>query len=340
MQLAATHRPHPPPVPPRPSRQVVAEALKRTPRLPCPTRQAPPPPNTKPWRPGDKTDNNVSAGRTVIYESSRITKDQPTKCNERTSDPEKTQECRGRSERIVNHRERQQQLTELIVNGNENSVRFGIKEEATGIHSDRKDSASDVFARVQGTEDNAEGNEQVCEDFDVIKKSFEVRGSGTGRKDTSLSSTGIRTKVQVNDNGDEIGGDNLTHVLVGKPRENSVATVATVVVVEEPERKVTINEDNKDNKDNKDSKDSKDNIQHQDWLEAGVRYSSTKITLAGDDSLSDRGNDYDNFQGDKLVDAHKNDEAIKISLDFSRYDTLGLSERTRRVSWVHFKNNR
>ncbi|KAF3427488.1 hypothetical protein E2986_12903 [Frieseomelitta varia] len=77
MQLAATQRPHPPPVPPRPSRQVVAEALKRSPRPPCPTRQAPPPPNTKPWRSDRDRSNNrqqqqvvsPAAGRTVVYES-------------------------------------------------------------------------------------------------------------------------------------------------------------------------------------------------------------------------------------------------------------------------------
>lgn len=76
MQLAATQRPHPPPVPPRPSRQVVAEALKRSPRPPCPTRQAPPPPNTKPWRSDRDRANNrqqvypAPVGRTLVYESS------------------------------------------------------------------------------------------------------------------------------------------------------------------------------------------------------------------------------------------------------------------------------
>lgn len=66
MQLAASpQRAHPPPVPPRPSRQVVAEALKKSPRPPCPTRQAPPPPsNQKPWRP-------ETTGRTIIYDSAR-----------------------------------------------------------------------------------------------------------------------------------------------------------------------------------------------------------------------------------------------------------------------------
>lgn len=70
MQVATSQRPHPPPVPPRPSRQVVAEALKRSPRPPCPTRQAPPPPNTKPWRSEDhEVVPQERGGRTVVYES-------------------------------------------------------------------------------------------------------------------------------------------------------------------------------------------------------------------------------------------------------------------------------
>ncbi|XP_066594307.1 uncharacterized protein [Prorops nasuta] len=72
MQLAATQRPHPPPVPPRPSQQVVREALKRSPRPPCPTRQAPPPPNTKPWRQEQCQEGSQPPVpcRTVVYESS------------------------------------------------------------------------------------------------------------------------------------------------------------------------------------------------------------------------------------------------------------------------------
>ncbi|XP_050450554.1 uncharacterized protein DDB_G0284459-like [Cataglyphis hispanica] len=74
MQLATSQRPHPPPVPPRPSRQVVAEALKRSPRPPCPTRQAPPPPNTKPWRSNQQQTQQqqvdpTPGGRTIVYES-------------------------------------------------------------------------------------------------------------------------------------------------------------------------------------------------------------------------------------------------------------------------------
>lgn len=76
MQLATSQRPHPPPVPPRPSRQVVAEALKRSPRPPCPTRQAPPPPNTKPWRSDQQQVQqqlqqqvDSTGGRTIVYES-------------------------------------------------------------------------------------------------------------------------------------------------------------------------------------------------------------------------------------------------------------------------------
>lgn len=90
MQLAS-QRPHPPPVPPRPSRQVVAEALKRSPRPPCPTRQAPPPPNTKPWRGSDQQQHQnkqqvqqqkqqqqpagPTGGRTIVYESKECAKE-------------------------------------------------------------------------------------------------------------------------------------------------------------------------------------------------------------------------------------------------------------------------
>ncbi|EFN78414.1 hypothetical protein EAI_13683 [Harpegnathos saltator] len=84
MQLATSQRPHPPPVPPRPSRQVVAEALKRSPRPPCPIRQAPPPPpNTKPWRSNQQQQQqqpqqqqqqqqvSPTGGRTIVYESTK-----------------------------------------------------------------------------------------------------------------------------------------------------------------------------------------------------------------------------------------------------------------------------
>ena len=82
MQLAATQRPHPPPVPPRPSRQVVAEALKRSPRPPCPTRQAPPPPNTKPWKAGEQEVSNKSTGRTLVYESGKEASEEKVKEDE------------------------------------------------------------------------------------------------------------------------------------------------------------------------------------------------------------------------------------------------------------------
>ncbi|XP_032665920.1 uncharacterized protein LOC116841727 isoform X1 [Odontomachus brunneus] len=98
MQLATSQRPHPPPVPPRPSRQVVAEALKRSPRPPCPTRQAPPPPNTKPWRSNQQQQQqqhqqqqqvSPTGGRTIVYESTKECAKDETVLNDRNQQDRK-----------------------------------------------------------------------------------------------------------------------------------------------------------------------------------------------------------------------------------------------------------
>ena len=73
MQLAASQRNgHPPPVPPRPNKQITSDAVIRRPkeRPPCPTRQAPPPPtNSKPWKQNNSIGTNNSTGRTTVYDS-------------------------------------------------------------------------------------------------------------------------------------------------------------------------------------------------------------------------------------------------------------------------------
>ncbi|XP_043270095.1 uncharacterized protein [Venturia canescens] len=100
MEVATSQRPHPPPVPPRPSRQVVAEALKRSPRPPCPTRQAPPPPNTKPWRSEDhEAVPQHRGGRTVVYESFKdsINDTEVSRCS---SEPRAIRENVVRSEKV------------------------------------------------------------------------------------------------------------------------------------------------------------------------------------------------------------------------------------------------
>ncbi|XP_015122252.1 uncharacterized protein DDB_G0284459 [Diachasma alloeum] len=304
MQLAATHRAHPPPpVPPRPSKQVVAEALKCNPRPPCPTRQAPPPPNTKPWRPGEKLCAPASVGRTVIYQSSKITNHQTIKSSERvTNDPEKRQECRSSSERNdrrhqqQQQQQQQQQPTELIVKSSENIAEFTNEIESQGnsldiIITNRKDV-------VQGTEIiHTEGNRQVCE---TVNNTI---GTDSVKEITRKGDSLIKTKVQVtNDDNviDDVNNHELAHLLLPIKKTTS-QDCATIVVIEEPEpNKITINDDNKDN------------IQHQDWLEAGVRYSSTKITLPADDTINDRADECA-IEGDD----NENQKRMKFNLDFS-----------------------
>ena len=160
MQLAASQRAHPPPVPPRPSRQVVAEALKKSPRPPCPTRQAPPPPNQRPWRLEEQP--REPAGRTVVYSSA----------------------------------EEERRRAREPPNGREEPPRQSIKLEVVPADNNN---------------------------------------DGEPRKPHCVS---FREEQQC----------------------------ATVVVIEEPR-----------------CQDERDNIQRQDWLEAGVRYSSTKITLPAEE---------------------------------------------------------
>ncbi|XP_063974749.1 uncharacterized protein LOC135161257 [Diachasmimorpha longicaudata] len=319
MQLAASHRPHPPPpVPPRPSRQVVAEALKSTPRPPCPTRQAPPPPNTKPWRPGDKLCTPASAGRTVIYQSSKITGDQVTKCSQRSSDLEKRQECRSSSERNENYRrnerqrqQQQQQPTELIVNSNDNVTEFLNKTEFQRnsldivVTSQKDVTNASELVRAQGTEIiHTEGNDrQVCEVVDRIGQIDNVK------EVLDEGDAFAKTKIQVMNDADDcanviISHDELEHSLlpIGSITSQDCATV--VVIEKHEDNKITISEDNKDN------------IQHQDWLEAGVRYSSTKITLLADDTINDR-IDECIIEGDKHIDDSETQERMKFHLDFS-----------------------
>lgn len=79
----------------------------------------------------------------------------------------------------------------------------------------------------------------------------------------------------------------------------SVDRATTVLVVDdEAERKITL--DDEDNNDN----DSDNNIHRQDWLEAGVHYSSTQITLHGDGDTvdGDRVNGYDHREEERITD--------------------------------------
>lgn len=81
----------------------------------------------------------------------------------------------------------------------------------------------------------------------------------------------------------------------------AAAAAATVLVVDdEAERKIAPG-------DREDGNDSDNNIHRQDWLEAGIRYSSTQITLYGDDGDSDvvdgdRLNGYDHREEERITD--------------------------------------
>ena len=478
MQLAASQRPHPPPVPPRPSRQVVAEALKRSPRPPCPTRQAPPPPNIRPWRSEDHENSLIpKGGRTVVYESTKElttveqvrSSSEPPRlfCEPRLTNKvqrslaspwcsnddeiasivarnsnitentaaavEKTEvrsggSTRAKSERnsAENQRERyRNQQPHRRSNGNEpchqensiprlneadNEIRstdrrsvisyehplltLGHEEPSISVISttvvkpkrDLKKDENNYEIRdgergkfehdsLSGIGDQTvtkalrncdESTKKLDEKYtklvdgsvdEIIAKSAEIEEpdihnecqtltkcplsfgkpsnceeeteSGTRQ---SLTTPTTNEKNSSSANVNNMGGCKIEQDKRVEPisREDkagmfgSATTIssddcATVVVIDEPERKIAFNEDN-------------DNIHHQDWLEAGVRYSSTKITLPGDDSI-DRtdgiANFYDNHQ------YYDDDERRAYAqLDFSRYNCdNNVSPRKRFVGF-------
>lgn len=83
----------------------------------------------------------------------------------------------------------------------------------------------------------------------------------------------------------------------GAPSTDRATTV--MVVDDEAEHKIAPDDEDNDN-------DSDNNIHRQDWLEAGVRYSSTQITLHGDGNCDvvdgDRVNGYDHHEEERITD--------------------------------------
>lgn len=394
MQLATSQRPHPPPVPPRPSRQVVAEALKRSPRPPCPTRQAPPPPNTKPWRSDQQQVQQLqqpqqqqvdpTGGRTIVYESKECTKD----CKDESVPNDRNQRDRRqapntdrnvedtRSENgskiILSHDQRHGTGTgseKLYSTGNvpvnivrkRNSLtedqrpqrRLEIRRNSRGkdpisgllYHRDR---CKDLPSKDQQRENSVVASTEKFETATTTttKPPVAVRAVNVSFEDDRASSSspdsagGLVTMSHAEKcNGDPERGDEhdtrLTptcsdeqqlqqqeaFVTSGKvagsggvrtvpsiERSTSVPSVdraATLLVVDEPERKIA-SSDHEDSNDN----DSDNNIHRQDWLEAGIRYSSTQITLHGDegdddvvDTISrDRVNGYDHREEERITD--------------------------------------
>lgn len=81
-------------------------------------------------------------------------------------------------------------------------------------------------------------------------------------------------------------------------------TATTVLVIDEPERKIALSDHEDNNDDEDDDDDGDNNIHRQDWLEAGVHYSSTQITLHGDDIVDGdhRINGYDHREEERITD--------------------------------------
>lgn len=386
MQLATSQRPHPPPVPPRPSRQVVAEALKRSPRPPCPTRQAPPPPNTKPWRSDQQQQPqqqqvDSTGGRTIVYESIKeCIKD----CKDESLSNERNQRDRnqarntdrsvedGRSENggkatsshdqhhgaatgseklystgnvpvnIVRKRnsltedQRPQRRLEIRRNSRGKDAVGGLSyqrcRDTPGKDQQRENS---VVASVERFETAATTTTKPVLAVRAVNVSFEDE-----RRASSSSTDSERVMVSHAEkcNGDPERADGPTPtwrscpgeqqsqqqrrqeaLASGKPagndgvktassseRSTNVSNVdraaATLLVVDEPERKIAFS-DHEDSNDN----DSDNNIHRQDWLEAGIRYSSTQITLLGDDGDEDnvdrnRVNGYDHHEEERITD--------------------------------------
>lgn len=376
MQLATSQRPHPPPVPPRPSRQVVAEALKRSPRPPCPTRQAPPPPNTKPWRSNQQQPQQqvdpTPGGRTIVYES--IKED----CkDESASDMQNRKQARNiednRSEntgKIASSHEHREICTntssgKLYPTGNipANIVRKrnSLTEDQRPQHrpetrrnSRGKDPVdlSDYRGRCRaspGKDQQKESSamERVEATLTMTKLPAAVKTVNVSLEDghaSFSSSESADRQVTVSHpekcNGsqereaddEQVGSTPTCRSCPGEQQQQkqhreifsakgkaenddaeavpsiekstSVPSVdraaTTVLVMDEPERKIALS-DHEDNND--DDNDGDNNIHRQDWLEAGVHYSSTQITLHGDDIVDgDRINGYDHHEEERITD--------------------------------------
>ncbi|XP_072757557.1 uncharacterized protein [Anoplolepis gracilipes] len=386
MQLATSQRPHPPPVPPRPSRQVVAEALKRSPRPPCPTRQAPPPPNTKPWRYNQQQTQQqqqvdpTPGGRTIVYES--IKED----CKDESA-PDDTRDRKQARSTIDKNAENRSENAGKAVSSHEHH------EICTNASSGKLYSMGNILGNVawkhnSRTEDQrpqhrleARRNSRGKDPIEPSDYRGRCRGSSakdqqkensavaaTERTEATLTMTklpaAVRTvNVSLEDehhasfspdsagrqvtvshsekcNGNpereandeqvrstptcrscpgeqqkqhpeifsakgKAAGNDAAEAVSSIERSTSFPSVdrvaTTVLVMDEPERKIALS-DHEDNNDDDDN-DGDNNIHRQDWLEAGVHYSSTQITLHGNDIVDgDRINGYDHREEERITD--------------------------------------
>ena len=374
MQLAATQRPHPPPVPPRPSRQVVAEALKRSPRPPCPTRQAPPPPNTKPWRSDRDRSNNrqqqqvvsPAAGRTVVYESIKDTvpketgnesggRDEPARLVvvgggsgdelvPRVASERRTDE----DARYGNPRERRHRST--TVPGQEYRGNFSESSDvarregraapdehfSNGVASgDEKSSSTNDNNGKQCNDDEPAWDNSLQEsaalgsldrssverlddvvsrchhrlEVDKSKSSLPEKSYCSERRPTPTQrSCAVKHRVDTTKSAEETRSANDSSANDRPSNVSNVLDRGTVVVVDEPDRRAASNDDGGDEKDRTNENDNdNDNIHRQDWLEAGIHYSSTQIRLSGEDGDivdGSRVNGYNRCENEKFSDTN------------------------------------
>ncbi|KAG5334038.1 FA89A protein, partial [Acromyrmex charruanus] len=394
MQLATSQRPHPPPVPPRPSRQVVAEALKRSPRPPCPTRQAPPPPNTKPWRSDQQQMQqqqqqqqqvDPTGGRTTVYESlkecTKDCKDENVSNDRNSRDRNQTRNADtivedNRSENgnkvtsshdqhhrlgtgsekpyptgnvPVNIVRKRNSLTEDQRPQRKLEIRRNSRgKDLTGALPYHRDRWKKFPDKDQQRENSVVTSTEKFETaLTTTKPPVAIRAVNVSFEDehraSSSSPDSARGRVTVSHaekcNGDlertdgrnarstptcpdeqQLQQQQETFVASGKLGNGGVKTLSpiekstnipsvdraatTLLVVDESERKIAPS-DQEDSNDN----DSDNNIHRQDWLEAGVRYSSTQITLHGDDGDDDtdtvdvgRVNGYDHHEEERITD--------------------------------------
>ncbi|KAJ8673356.1 hypothetical protein QAD02_004618 [Eretmocerus hayati] len=296
MQVATSQRvapAHPPPVPPRPSRQMPPitvnntngingnDLVSRRPRPappPCPTRQAPAPPvNQRPWpkqpppqpiqqprpRASSCSSSSSSSGRTVIYESinhpQQIISTSKSNQNQRLAPPTTPPPTKPRSE-----------LEVALVNGLKLSTFNGVEEL---IDDTSKRKAGDGCANPQN--DNNNNHNEVKENDNICngQKDDEVKeGLDTTKKNNNKD---LCVKFEEESVADKDKDTNSASEL-------SSPECATVVIIEDRED-VPEGCSPSDSETNptllQKHQQQLDNIRTQDWLEAGVRYTSTKITL-------------------------------------------------------------
>ncbi|KMQ97401.1 protein fam89a [Lasius niger] len=398
MQLATSQRPHPPPVPPRPSRQVVAEALKRSPRPPCPTRQAPPPPNMKPWRSNQQQQQHqaqqqqqvdpTTAGRTIVYESIKedckdesalddmrdrkqarntidknaednrpenggkniasshehheictnissgklyptgnvpanvvrkrnsLTEDQrpqqrlETRRNSRGKDPVGLSDLRGRSRASPGKDQRKESATERVeatstkLPAVARTVNVSLEENRhRASFSSSPDSAGRQVTvshpeKCNGSPERETDDEQVRSTPTCRSCPGEQQQQQQQKQHPEIFSA--KGKAAGNDGAEAVSSiERSTNV----PSVDRAATTV-LVKIDEPERKIALSDHEDNNDDDDDDNDGDNNIHRQDWLEAGVHYSSTQITLHGDDIVDGdhRINGYDHREEERITD--------------------------------------